>query len=254
MLNSSMTWAKGQTHPWCDVFDFSGVVLATSSAVLGPVPLFMQGCAVSSLDKCQHCRALKNKEETFFNNHNKTRSADTQTAAQQINKNLELCYVQALSRSFFLYFKEEFIVITSMSFFLVNGLRFDSFISALRHNFSIKNRSRIRQILTDFLWRDTGLQFNRLEGGLANTLSTSLNLEIFISAIWDMKQSKIFKTHRNLVISLYSGHMPVMLPEVVTLYKRLLLFTRGFRKPLNINMKALTYHIAELVYVILTHL
>lgn len=37
-----------------------------------------------------------------------------------------------------------------MNFFLVNGLQFDSFISALSHNFSIKNRSEMRKILTDF--------------------------------------------------------------------------------------------------------
>lgn len=50
-----------------------------------------------------------------------------------------------------------------MSFFLVNGLQFDSFISALSHNFSIKKEAGMRQILTDFLWRDPGLQFNRLK-------------------------------------------------------------------------------------------
>lgn len=70
-----------------------------------------------------------------------------------------------------------------MSFFLVNGLQFDSFISALSHNFSIKKEAGMRQILTDFLWRDPGLQF-KTEGsvGLAKTLSTSLNLAIFSTA------------------------------------------------------------------------
>lgn len=63
---------------------------------------------VSSLDKCQPCRALKNKEKTFFRNHNMTRNADTQTATEQINKNLQLCCIQALCQSLFVYFKERF--------------------------------------------------------------------------------------------------------------------------------------------------
>lgn len=62
--------------------------------------IYARLCCVSSLDKCQHCRALKNKEKTFFNNHNKTRNTDSQTAARQINKNLQLCCVKTLSRSF----------------------------------------------------------------------------------------------------------------------------------------------------------
>lgn len=53
--------------------------------------IYARLCCVSSLDKCQHCRALKNKEKTFFNNHNKTTNTDAQTAARQINKNLQLC-------------------------------------------------------------------------------------------------------------------------------------------------------------------
>lgn len=67
--------------------------------------IYARLCCVPSLDKCQHCRAPKSKEKTFFSNHKKTRNADTQTAARQIKKNLQLCYVKAISKRFFLHFK-----------------------------------------------------------------------------------------------------------------------------------------------------
>lgn len=108
MLKSYMISANGQTHPWCNSFDFNRVVLATTSAVLGPLPLFMQGCAVCLLlINASAVELAKIKKETFFSNHNKARNADTQTAAQQINRTLQLCYRQALGRSLFLYFKDK---------------------------------------------------------------------------------------------------------------------------------------------------